>query len=277
MPGDEDALGLEVLLGFDEVLGEVLAVVRDLSPHVVHHEGLREVVPVVRERHRLEVKSHGGARLDVPDFEVARSGVHVRVEELSEVGAVLGEVGVRETLLPLLIVVDDVVGLRAEELAQTLVLEQLIEDPHLVDGGLSTAVTDASSQSEAEEGEVDLPDEGVREHVAGEGGPANESLGPPVVAAVELGVGLVEVVGGTHAVLHVLVVEDVVGGGVGVGVFVGPGGLGMRRPHLLDGVEVHVVQAVGGLEPHVVVAGVRVFAEVASLAGHHHALRDRDQ
>ena len=66
-------------------------------------------------------------------------------------------------------------------------------------------------------------------------------------------------------------------GGGGVGVFVGPGGLGMRRPHLLDGVEVHVVQAVGGLEPHVVVAGVRVFAEVASLAGHHHALRDRDQ
>ena len=47
MPEDENALGLEVLFGLDNVFGVKLAVDEDLSPHVVHHEGLREVELVV--------------------------------------------------------------------------------------------------------------------------------------------------------------------------------------------------------------------------------------
>lgn len=55
MPEDKDFLGLEGLLRLDEVLGEVFAVMGDLSPHIVDKEWLTEVVFVVRVRHSLEV------------------------------------------------------------------------------------------------------------------------------------------------------------------------------------------------------------------------------
>ena len=210
MPEDKNALGLEVLLSLNDVFDVVVTVVLDLSPHVVHHEWLREVDLVVRVGHRLEVHSHGCARLNVSDLEVAHSGVHVRVEELGDVGAVLWEVGVVQTGLPLLVVVDHVVRVWREERSDLLILEQGIQEPNLIKGWLSTLVSDAGIQSDAACNQVQLPEWCLREHHEAEASPGGEEPGPGVVAAVEAGSNLVNVVGGTQAPFQVIITENVV-------------------------------------------------------------------
>ena len=87
----------------------------DFGPHVVDVEWLREVVFVVRERHRLEIESHHCSALDIANFIVARSGVHIGVEELGNASAVLWDIRVLSALVPFLVVVDDMVGLGSEE------------------------------------------------------------------------------------------------------------------------------------------------------------------
>ena len=47
VPNDKDSLASESVLSLDEVLCEVLSVVRDLCPHVVDEEWLSEVKFVV--------------------------------------------------------------------------------------------------------------------------------------------------------------------------------------------------------------------------------------
>ena len=47
VPDNKDALVSENLFCFDDMLGEVLSIMRNLSPHVVNHEWLSEVVLVV--------------------------------------------------------------------------------------------------------------------------------------------------------------------------------------------------------------------------------------
>jgi len=100
VPDDEDSLGLKDILSSSEVFGEVFSVVADFSPHVVDHEGFGEVVLVVRERHGLEVESHGGSALEITELVSAGGSVHVGVEELGNVSSVLREVGVIKTGVP---------------------------------------------------------------------------------------------------------------------------------------------------------------------------------
>lgn len=47
MPHNEDSLCFEMVLCFDDVLGEVFSIVRNFGPHVVNHEGFGEVVLIV--------------------------------------------------------------------------------------------------------------------------------------------------------------------------------------------------------------------------------------
>ena len=148
MPEDEDSLGLEDILCLNQVLNGVLTVVSDLSPQVVDEEGLGEVVFIVGEGHGLEVEGHQGAGLNIAELEAPGGGVGVGVEELGNGSAVLGEVCAIAALIPLLIVVEDVVGGGGEELVELLILEDLIEDPDLIDGGLGTLISDAGSCNE---------------------------------------------------------------------------------------------------------------------------------
>ena len=144
MPQDEDALSFEDFFCLDDVLREVLSLMLDLSPHVVDHERLREVEFVIRKRHCLEVQGHSGTTLEVTELVSASRRVAVSVEEASDGLAVLREVGVVETLVPFLIVVDDVVGVWREQLAQFLVCKHSVENPDFIHGGLSALVSDAS-------------------------------------------------------------------------------------------------------------------------------------
>jgi len=112
VPHHEDTLALENFFCLNDRLGEVFAVVADLSPHVVNVERFGKVVSVVAKWHCLEVERHRGTAFKVTKLEVANSRVGVLVEELCNVGTVLGEVRVAAIWLPLLIIVDHVVGLR---------------------------------------------------------------------------------------------------------------------------------------------------------------------
>ena len=210
VPEDEDSLGLEDILCLNQVLNGVLAVVGDLGPQVVDEEGLGEVVFIVGEGHGLEVEGHQGAGLNIAELEAPGRGVGVGVEELGDGGAVLGEVSAIAALIPLLIVIEDVVGGGGEELVELLVLEDLIEDPDLIDGGLGTLVSDAGSGNEREEDKVDLPDQGLVEHQEGKASVGEEGAGPTVVHSVEASADLIEVVNSACSPLPEVVSEEIV-------------------------------------------------------------------
>ena len=210
MPEDEDSLGLEDIFCLNQVLNGVLTVVSDLSPQVVDEEGLGEVVFIVGERHGLEVEGHQGAGLNIAKLEAPGGGVCVGVEELGNGGAVLGEVSAIAALIPLLIIVEDVVGGGGEELVELLVLEDLIENPDLIDGRLGTLISDAGSGNEREEDKVDLPDQGLVEHQESKAGIGEERAGPTVVHSVEARADLIEVVNSASSPLPEVVSEEVV-------------------------------------------------------------------
>ena len=143
MPWDKDALGSKGVLSLHDGLGEDLTVVRDLSVHIVKEEWLSEVVFVVREWHGLEVKGHGGSTVDIAELVHAGGGVAISVEESSSLGSVLWEVSVGSALIPLLIEINNVVGLWAEELSQLLVSEDGIENVDLINSWLGTLVSNS--------------------------------------------------------------------------------------------------------------------------------------
>lgn len=268
VPEDEDSLGLEGLFSLDEVLNSVFTVVSNLSPEVVYHEWLGEVVFIVREWHGLEVKSHHSTGLNISELVATSSGVAINVEELGEGSSVLGEVCVIAAGVPLLIVVDHVVGLRSEELVKLLVLEDLIEDPNLIDGGLSTSVSYAGESGKSEEEEMDLPDESLVEHKESESSVSNEGAGPSVVGSVKAGIDLIKVISSAHSPLPEVILEDVVAVGELVGVALSLAGLSsVGSVNAGPVVDVDVVETLGGAEAEVVVAGGGGLSEASDGGG----------
>ena len=127
------------------------------------------------------MEGHGGSSFNISELVLTGCGVAVAVEELGNWGFVLWEVWVFSALVPLLIVVDHVVGLWGEQLAQLLVLEDVVEDPDLIDGWLSTSVSDSGSSCEGEEEEMDFPNESLVEHEEAEGSVGNEGSSPAII------------------------------------------------------------------------------------------------
>jgi len=156
------------------------------------------------------VEGHHSSGLDVAELVSASGGVSVSVKEFGHVGSVLREVRVVKALIPLLVVVNNVVGLLGEQLAQSLVLEDGVKYPDLIDGWLSTLVSDSSSSGETEEGEVDLPEEGLVGHHEGETGPSDEGTSPAIVGSVKSLRDLVKIVSSAHSPFPVVVLEDIV-------------------------------------------------------------------
>lgn len=192
-----------------DVLREILSVVRHLSPHIVDKEWLREVVFVIGVGHGLEVQGHGGTTLDIANLVLANRRVAVGVEELGEGLAVLGEERVLKAALPLLIVVNHVVGLWAEEATQLLVGENVVQHVHFINCGLGALVSDSCSRDQAGEHEVNFPERSMGEHHEGEASIAKQAACPHVVATVEARAHLVEVVTSTHAPFPVVGIDHV--------------------------------------------------------------------
>ena len=186
VPEDKDALGFEVLFSLNEMLSEVFSIMRNLGPHVVDHEWLGEVEFVVREWHCLEVKGHSSAAFDIAELVASSCCVGVSVEESRKWRSVLGEVWVVETCLPLLIEVNDVISLRGEKSSELLVSKDLIEDSNLVDGRLSSLVSNAGSSEEGEESEVQLKEGTLGEHHEAEASVAKEASSPAIVGSSQV-------------------------------------------------------------------------------------------
>lgn len=209
MPWDEDVLGFKGLLGLHQGLCEHLSVVGHGGVHVVDQEWLGEMVFVVGEWHGLEVKGHGGSALDITDLVHAGSGVGVSVEELSSLGSVLWEIEVASARVPLLIVIDNMIGLWAKQLSDFLVGEQSIEHMNFIDGWLSSLVSDSGQKGHGSNQEVDLPDEGLGSHEEADGSPSEESACPAIVGSVKSGSDLIEIVGSSHSQFPVVSLENV--------------------------------------------------------------------
>ena len=56
---------------------------------------------------------------------------------------VLVELSIIPAGVPLLVEVDHLIDLRGEKIVELLILENLIEGPHLIDGGLSSLISDS--------------------------------------------------------------------------------------------------------------------------------------
>ena len=181
--------------------------------------------------------------------------VAVGIEEFSHGCAVLWEVNVVTARVPLLIVIDHVVGLGCEKLCELFVLEDLIKNPHLIDGGLCALISDSSESGEGEEAEVHFPNESLVEHQESESSVCNHGAGPAVVGSVQAGIDLVEVIRCAHSPLPEVVLEDVVAVSELVGVALGLGGFGaVGSVDVGPIVHVLVIKTLRGAESEVVVA-----------------------
>ena len=130
------------------MLNGILSVVSNFSPHIVDEERLGEIVFIVGEGHGLKVKGHHGTALNIAKLVATSCSVAVGIEEFGNGSFILREIGILTALIPLLIVVEDVIGGWGEELIKLLVLEDLIENPDLIDGGLSTLISDTGSSNQ---------------------------------------------------------------------------------------------------------------------------------
>jgi len=209
------------------------------------------------------VEGHHGSRFDIADLVSASGGVSVSVKEFGQVSSVLREVGVVEAFIPLLIVVNNVVGLLVEQFAQSLVLEDSVKYPNLIDGRLSTLVSDSSGSGKTEEGEVDFPEEGLVGHHEGETSPGNKGTSPSIVGSVESLRDLVKIVSSAHSPFPVVVLEDVV-----AELELGWVSLGFVTVFRVSSVEVgplvvvHVIVTLRWSKSHVVVAWCGITSEV---------------
>ena len=209
VPDDKDFLALERVLSLVDVLGEVLAIMGHFGPHVIDEEWLREVVFVIRIRHRLEVERHGGTALDIANLVLSNCRVAIGVEEFGERLAVLGEERIVQALFPLLVVVHHVVSLWAEESSQLLVLKDVVKHVHLIDSGLSTLVSDPRRRDQSRGDKMNFPERSMRAHHEREASVADQTACPHVVAAMQSGANLVQIVTGSHAPFPVVRVDHV--------------------------------------------------------------------
>ena len=110
------------------------------------------------------MKSHGRTALQISELVATSGGVAVGIKEPGNWLAVLWEIWIVKTLVPLLIEVNNMVGVRSKETFQFFVGKYGIEHPDFINGWLSTLVSDACSSNKREESKVDLPNKCLVKH-----------------------------------------------------------------------------------------------------------------
>ena len=110
------------------------------------------------------MNSHGSAGLNIANLVVTSCSIHISVKESSHAGTVLREVRVLKSLLPLLIVVNNMISVRSEEGSNLLVLEDGVEEPNFIEMGFHTFITNTGEESHEAADKVNFPERGLREH-----------------------------------------------------------------------------------------------------------------
>jgi len=170
VPWDKNTLCSESIFSSGNVLGEYFTIVSDMSLKVVDKEWLSEVILVVSVWHGFEIKSHWSTWFNISDFVGAGGGVGVSVEEFSGNVIVLWEEWILSSFVPLLIVIDDMVGFWSEESVQFLVGEDGIKEIDLINGWLSTLISNSSGKGKSSNEEMDFPNESLWSHQETESG-----------------------------------------------------------------------------------------------------------
>ena len=159
------------------------------------------------------------------------------------------------------------VGGRSEKLVEVLVLEDLIENPDLINGGLSTLISDAGGGNEREEEEVDLPNHGLVEHEESKAGIGEEGAGPTVVHSVKARGNLIEVINSAGSPLPEVVSEEIVAELIFVRVSLSLSGLWAGGIDVGPEVNIDVIKALRRSKSQVVVAWSSGLAETSCLCG----------
>ena len=167
------------------MLNPVFSLVINLCPHIVHHEWLSEVVFIVWEWHCFEMKSHHCSCLNISKLVFTSSGVWVYIEEFSHRCSVFREIWVIESLIPLLIVINDMISFRSEQFIELFILKDLIKNPNLVHCWLCSLVSNSCKSGQCEKTEVNFPNEGLVQHQKCEWSIANQGSGPAIVWSVQ--------------------------------------------------------------------------------------------
>ena len=164
VPWDKNTLWSESICSFGNVLSEYLTIVSNVSLEVVDKEWLSEIILVVGVWHSFKVKGHLGTWFNISDFIWAGSGVGVSVEESSGDVLVFWEKSILSSFIPFLIVINNVIGFWGEESIQFLVSEDGIKKIDLINGWLSSLISNSSGKRKSSNEEMDFPYESLRSH-----------------------------------------------------------------------------------------------------------------
>lgn len=110
------------------------------------------------------MQGHGCTALQISELVATSSGVAIVIKEPCNWLAVLWEIWIVKPLVPLLIEVNYVVGVRSKETFQFLIGKEGIEHPDFINGWLSTLVSDTCSGNKREESKVYLPEQCLVKH-----------------------------------------------------------------------------------------------------------------
>ena len=209
VPWNKDAFCLQSVLSSHNLFGEYVSIMRDNSLHIVDQEWLGEVIFVVRIWHGLEVEGHSGSTLNITEFVHTGCSVSIGVEKLSSLSSVLWEVSVVSTLVPFLIVVNNVISLWREELSKSWVGKNSVENVNFINSWFSTLVSNSGSQTKSSAEEMDFPDESLRSHEESKGSVSEKCACPSVVRSMESAADLVEIITSSHSIFPVIVLENI--------------------------------------------------------------------
>ena len=178
-------------------------------------------------------------------------------------------------MLPLLIVVNDVIGVGSKERSNFLILEDSIKEPDFIKMRFHAFITNTGEEGHEAANEVNFPQGSLREHHEGSANPSHKTTGPHIVGTVKSAAHLVNVITSTEAPFEVVVSENVVAELERVGVAVGLDWFIVSTVVHSIGVIVKMIIALGRFETQVVVRGIGVLTEASNLVVGQHSLKSQ--
>lgn len=110
------------------------------------------------------MKSHSRSTFEITELVSASSSVAVSIEESCNVCTVLWEIWIVKTLVPLLVVINNVISLWREKLSEFFICKYSIKYPYFIHGWFSTFISDSCCSGQCKEEEMELPNKCLVKH-----------------------------------------------------------------------------------------------------------------